>query len=412
MIAMTPQEDLDRIPLGPPASKAFRAKKLRPAVIAVTLLMLLVSASGLFLSLPAALGGHVDFRSFYTAGFMVRAGHAGEIYDYAQTRMFQNLIVGRADVALPFNHLAYESLLDVLFSFFTYRAAYVAFLMFNAAVLGVIVYMFQPYLTPLRDVWSFLPVVFVVCFLPVTMTLIEGQDSLILLALLVASSLALDRQRDFGAGMLLGITLFKYQYAIPIALLFFVWRRWRFLAGFVLSGAVVTGVSAWLLGYSGVLSYVHYLPGASSKFSAANDVLYGIHPDGMPNLRGLVYMITGGAVSLTNLVTIGLSVTAFLWAAMRRPSMPWAVLAALLVSYHQMISDTSLLLLPLGLIACRCLEENAPQLVWVGLFTVLAFVGPTVLLFAGTRFYLLALPVLALFALSPDLGSLPKHAQG
>ena len=92
--------------------------------------------------------------------------------------------------------------------------------------------------------------------------------------------------------------------------------------------------------------------------------------------------------------------------------MPWAVLAALLVSYHQMISDTSLLLLPLGLIACRCLEENAPQLVWVGLFTVLAFVGPTVLLFAGTRFYLLALPVLALFALSPDLGSLPKHAQG
>jgi hypothetical protein len=385
---------------------SFDVRDLKSVVIVVALLMLFLSASGFLLSLSFALRGYVDFRSFYTAGFMVRTGHSSEIYDYAQTHKFQNERVGPAEIALPFNHLAYESLIDVLFSFFTYRGAYIAFLIFNLIILAVVVYMLRLYLTPLKDVWSYLPIAFVVCFLPVTMTLIEGQDSLILLALLVASSLELDRQNDLRAGMLTGITLFKYQYALPIAFLFFIWRRWRFLAGFVLSGAVVIGISVWLIGYSGVLSYIHYLPGASSRFSAANDALYGIHPEGMPNLRGLVYMVSGGAVSLTNLITAALSCIALAWAAPRRPSMPWAVLTALVVSYHQMISDTSLLLLPLAVIVCRLMKGGVLG-AWIGTFAALAFVGPTLLLFAGTRFYLLVLPILGLFVLAPGLEPSP-----
>ena len=56
--------------------------KLRPTVIAIAFILFFISASGILLSLPLARTGHVDFRHLYTAGYMVRAGHAADVYDY------------------------------------------------------------------------------------------------------------------------------------------------------------------------------------------------------------------------------------------------------------------------------------------------------------------------------------------
>jgi hypothetical protein len=390
------EETSNRISLGG-VNSAILAK-LRPILIALAFVMFFVSACGILLMLPLARSGHVDFRIFYTAGYMVRTGHSTEIYDRAATQKFQDILVSPADGNLPFNHLAYESLIDLPFSYFSYRNAYCAFFITNLAFLVGTIYMLWPYLSPLRAVWTYLPIAVVICFLPVAMALIEGQDSLLLLMLLVASNFALNRQKELSAGMLLGITLFKFQYALPIALLFFIWKRWRFLAGFALSCAVVTGLSFWLLGYSGVLSYLHFLPGASWRFSAANDALLGIHPEGMPNLRGLSYALSGGSVSITNMVTIMSSCLVLVWAARRRPSLPGALLAALLVSFHQMISDASLLILPLGLVLAGATASERTRKEQIALVLAgAAIVFPTFLLFAGTRFYLLALPVLGLF---------------
>jgi hypothetical protein len=374
--------------------------KLRPILIALAFLMFFVSACGILLMLPHAKSGHVDFRIFYTAGYMVRSGHSTEIYDRAATQKFQDMLVSPADGNLPFNHLAYESLMDLPFSYLTYRNAYYAFLITNLFFLVGAIYILWPYLSPLRVMWTYLPVAVVICFLPVAMALIEGQDSLLLLMLLAASNFVLNRKKELSAGMLLGLTLFKFQYALPIALLFFIWRRWRFLAGFALSSAVVTGLSFWLLGYSGVLSYLHFLPGASWKFSVANDTLLGIHPEGMPNLRGLSYAFSGGSVTVTNVVTIISSCLVLVWAARRPPSLPGALLAALLVSFHQMISDASLLILPLGLVLGTATAPGRTRREQIALaLAIAAIVFPTFLLFAGTRFYLLAIPVLGLFLL-------------
>jgi hypothetical protein len=394
--------------------------KLRPIVMAIAFLMFFVSACGILLVLPQARSGHVDFRSFYTAGYMVRTGHSTEIYDRAATQRFQNMLVSPADGDLPFYHLAYESLIDLPFSYLGYQNAYYAFFVANLVFLTGSICMLWPYLSPLRAVWTYLPLAVVICFLPVAMALIEGQDSLLLLVLLVAANFALNRQRELTAGMLVGIALFKFQYALPIALLFFIWKRWRFLAGFALSCTVVSGLSFWLLGYSGVLSYLHYLPGASLKFSAANDTLLGIHPEGMANLRGLFYAFSGGSVSITNIATIVSSCLVLVWAAARRrPSLPGALLAALLVSFHQMISDASLLILPLGFVLAESMAPGRTRREQIALaLASAAIIGPTFLLFAGTRFYLLALPVLGVFAFwdwpsaSPNNGAVsPKRPQ-
>lgn len=389
---------------------SVNVKKLRPIVIAVISIMFLLSAAGLFLSLPSALSGHVDFRTFYTVGYMTRTGHGAEIYDPEKYQQYQNNLVAPLEGLLPFNHLAYESLLYVPFSFFPYRIAYLLFLCANLIVLLASARLFRPLLGSLSEMWAWLPQALVVSFLPVAMALIEGQDSLLLLLLFVAAIGAFNDRNDFKAGVLLGLSLFKFQYAIPVALILVSWRRWQFLRGFVLSGAIVTAVSVWLAGLSGSLLFVHSILEVSARYSPANGALYGIHPDGMPNFRGFSYMVAGSSVSASHLITICLSAVSMIWAASKRPWIPGALLAALLVSYHQVIADSALLIIPIGLILSRELKDlRTLRSRFVTLLACIGLIGPTILLFANTRFYLLALPVTGLFFLwdspSPNTSS-------
>src|SRR6266436_5773843 len=108
------------------SDSALRAK-LRPIIITIAFLMFFVSVAGVFLTLPLGRSGRVDFRHLYTAGYMVRVGHAADVYDYTLYEKFQNELVGPAQGALPFNHLAYEALFYVPFSLLSYQHAYLAF---------------------------------------------------------------------------------------------------------------------------------------------------------------------------------------------------------------------------------------------------------------------------------------------
>jgi hypothetical protein len=391
---------------------AVRAK-VRPLVITVAFLMLFVSVAGVLLTVPLGRNGHVDFRTFYTVGYMVRTGHGSEIHDPEKCQEFQNKLVGSVEGLLPFNHLAYEGLLYAPFSYSGYKSAYLMFLGFNLIVLAGTVQVLRPLFTALSEVWSLLPVAIVVCFLPVAMTLIEGQDSLLLLLLFACSAVAMGKQNDFEAGALIGLTLFKFQYAIPVGLLFLVWKRWTFLRGFALSGTIALVLSLWITGLSGAASYFHSLTDVSARYSSANGVLYGIHPDGMPNLRGIGYTLSNGSVTATHWFVLVGSVGVMVWGALKRPSLPVALLAAMLVSYHQVIADSSLLVLPVGLMLAGSVREiSTRKSNLVPVLSCIAIIAPTVLLFANTRFCLLALPAAGLFALWDGGTTSPKVLKG
>jgi hypothetical protein len=45
--------------------------------------------SGWIFFFPGAMQGHADFRQLYTAGYMIRTGHASELFDYAAQKHFQ-----------------------------------------------------------------------------------------------------------------------------------------------------------------------------------------------------------------------------------------------------------------------------------------------------------------------------------
>ena len=84
----------------------------------------------------------------------------------------------------------------------------------------------------------------------------------------------------------------------------------------------------------------------------------GIGPRRMPNLYGIFFTLTP-----TNRLAITLTIAASLlllaWAATRKPSLPLALLVAILVSYHLYPCDLTLLLLPISLLCDRLFAEDS-----------------------------------------------------
>ena len=364
-----------------------------------------ISTWVIFLSFPIAIWTRADFRDIYTSGYLVRSGYAHQLYDLEVQRQFQNQLVSARTSLLAFDHLAYETFLFVPFSYFSYPAAYFFFMAWNAALFVLSFVVINPFLYRLSVVWKLLPIGIFLGFLPVTIALMLGQDSVLILVLFSLATVLLRKNRDIAAGALVGLAFFKFQIVIPIAFLFLVWRRWRVFAGICLSAAVATTASCMLVGLSGMHGYVKLLTSMSGD---ATQYQYGLITVAMPNLRGLISALIEGAVParISQAITVLISILLILWvgfagrlASRGRDSLPIAITAATLVSYHILVQDLSMLLIPISLTLERCLGANAwsshsDRLKCYAAMTVL--VVPSVVFLSTRYFCITALPILFL----------------
>lgn len=383
------------------------AKRFWPQVLVLRLLPLLVAYQLLLaiIFVPLALRGLDDFRQLYTGGYMVRTGHADELYDYdTQQRFEERLIPDGRHFMLPINHLAFEELLFVPLSLLTYRAAYWAFMAFNGTLLFLCARLLGRRLKIQADQRKWIPALLLLAFFPIPRALEKGQDSIIMLTLLAAALWSLDHEKEFVAGLLVGIGIFKFQIVIPIALLFLVWRQWRFFAGFSASTVGAGLVSLWLVGLDGAKEYAHMLLSMSVRLTSDSDMVrYGTHPRDMINLRGLLSAIFDGKLphGYVQLLIAACSVVVLLAAARQRPSLPLAIAAASLVSYHFIVHDASILIIVIAGALCS-------GLVWNGAIAILLLVAPLCGMIPDHG-YLAAIPLLGLFLLM--LGDVPKRGE-
>jgi ABC-type Na+ efflux pump permease subunit len=151
--------------------------------MAIPAILLGLQISGWIFFLPGAMQGHCDFRHLYTAGYMLRTGHRNELYDYDVEQKFQDSLVSREAIALPFNHLAYEALLFIPYSYASYRSAYFLFLVTNIALMVFAIRLMAPHTRRLSSMFFWLPTVLSFTFLPVAAAFMQGQDSIIQLLL-------------------------------------------------------------------------------------------------------------------------------------------------------------------------------------------------------------------------------------
>lgn len=389
-------------------SPAFVSPSLKPFLIGLVLVLAIFEGLGVYVThLP---GRSPDFRTFYAAGYLLRTDRA-HFYDMATQARVENEHVSPAALQLYFNHPAYEGLVDLPFAMLPFKPAYHVFIALNALLMLLCVLVARepfrtilPVVGPGRGLAMFL-------FAPLLLALAQGQDSLLFLLCVCLCWRQLERGDDLSAGLALALGLFRFQLAIPLAILLAARRGKRFAAGFLAGGAAVVALCVALVGVHGVQALVYLLrltSGASDNPEARAIIMA---PTAMANLRGLLYacatrwmpphagVVLVLAVSVVVLVACGILVRRV---STLQAAFAIAVLGALLVSYHLFLHDVTLLLLPILLLAGR-----APNWALLTAYTLPA-VG---LLLLGTNWYwLAALPMIALIVLASRGAAGPDRA--
>lgn len=362
---------------------------------------------------PIALSGRADFRQLYTGGYMLRTGHAHELYDYAKEKEFEDRLVSPADIALPINHLSYEELIFAPLSLVSYRSAYLLFLVLNVGALYICYGLIASRVPNVTGLFPWFPVSLFLAFVPLTVCLFQGQDSILLLTLLSLAFVNLDKKHEFTAGVWLGLGMFKFQLVVPMALLFLLWRKWRVVAGFAMSAAAMLLISSLLVGLTAMRSYLEMMVSMSTGLtSAAEQAHYATVPQMMANLRGLSAGLLSGELSHRSVfwVVIASSLALLALATRAKPSLPIAVTASILVSYHLFIHDLSILLLPLLVCFDGCLRAGTVGEKAALLVSTITFIAPLQISFSGLHFYRVCLPILGLLVVLHDMQRLSSAA--
>jgi hypothetical protein len=384
----TPMTAEEHLPSGAQRTRSLEViLGLLPLVLGLQLLIWIVY-------LPVALRGDADFRNCYAAGMILQSGRGHQLYDYELQKTIQDKFISPSSNVLPYVHLPYEALLFAPLAAFSYRSAFFCFFGFNLLCLLVSYRMLRKKLGRLHSLWRWFPFLFVVGFVPIAAALMQGQDSVITLLLLAGALVSLEAGNDLLAGSLVGLVMFKFQLVLPIAALFFLWRRWRFVLGASFSMFITLAVSALVVGITGLVQYARSLRNISTTFTAGGKVLYLMPVSRMPNLRGLILAIphfpSGAATALVlilSLVFLGLAA----WSG-RKASTQWqlaiAVSAAAVIGYHVLMHDLSILLIPMAMFLDQRIARGLWNIPIVWLSTPLCF-------FAYD--YVVALPVLGMF---------------
>ena len=360
-----------------------------------------------------------DFRQIYAAAYLVRSGHAHELYLYNSQKQVQDEFVSAQPQALPFVSPAYEALFLSPLAVFKFRTAYLIFLGINLISLGGCFALLRPWMSHLHVVFRWLPAAIFLGFLPIAAALVEGQDSILLLTLLTMAFVLTTRQSDFPAGLITGLALFKFPIVLPIAFLLFVWRRWGFVAGFAVSAAAVASVSVWITGISQTRLYVESLISIAGLRPASNGLaMYPVNWRMMANVHGLTAGITTGSISNSWLsgLTIFLSAVVLIWTAIRGLHvystsclLLLAMPCSLLVAHHTYMHDLSVLVLPTivvlnGFLPAEASGTRRERL--ISRAAALTFVAPVVESFAPGYFFLVAIPVVLLLAATASAASI------
>lgn len=295
--------------------------------------------------------GYADFTIFYSAANIVRSGHGSELYDEqvqyrAQLAAAPNVKI--RNVALPYNHPPFEALLFLPLSYLPYLAAYLTWVGINLAMLLIAVWLLRR-AGPFKTISTAKFFLLALIFFPVFLTIYQGQDLLLLLLIVCSSYVCLRKDADFLAGCALGLGVFRPELALPFALIIAFVRKKVFVAGFILSALSMALVSVWVVGWRTFCFYPKYVYDME-RISGHGSIVSA----DMPNFRGFISLFFHGepiALILTALVSM--LVTAYVLRCVR--SVPKtieanffiAILFSLLVSYHALVHDLGLLLIPI-----------------------------------------------------------------
>lgn len=197
-------------------------------------------------TLTGRLGG--DYPAFYGAGRILVEGDWENLYSPTRQHAIQeNLFPQEKSAFLAFSYPPFVALAYYPLSLFSYRASYIIHTLLMVSALIFTIQLIRPF-NPLIDRYPLSALALSLSFYPLFRAITGGQNIAITLLLIVSSWRMVLANREWLAGMILGLLLFKPQFAIPLMGLLVLSGRWRVGLGSVFTAIMLYSLGSWVSG--------------------------------------------------------------------------------------------------------------------------------------------------------------------
>lgn len=310
---------------------------------------------------------YTDFSVFYTAGTILRQGLGHDLYNRQVQFRVQEDFAGHLPFRhgpLPYIHPPFEAPIFLPLSYLPYPKAFELWDVLSLGMLLGAAVVLRRSVAMLRTAPLWKVVLVSLTFFPVFVCFLQGQDSILQLLLCALAYSAMKRKADFFAGCWLALAAFKFQFTIPIVLLFFLWKRRKVALGFSAVGVVLVLASVAIVGVKAMLDYPAFILRIVNTSG-----LGGVPLRLLPNLHGLA---RGWPAPLSGLLGITLaavsSVALFAFAVVKGKvpeqagglelQFSLALVVSGLIAWQTNAHDLGLLSIALVLVADYCLAQT------------------------------------------------------
>jgi hypothetical protein len=228
----------------------------------------------------------IDFISFYTAGRIARSGDYAHLYDLQTQREIQSKLIP-PDTFVGgvsfFNHPPYLAPLLSIITSDDYIKSYMVWTAIIACMLFLCFLIIYHFL--LSEGWDRISAILCgansVLFYPLLLSFLKGQDTAFILCGLLLWMFGLLKGKEFVSGLGLALATLSPPIAGALALPLICSRR-KAGGWFCLAFIVLATISLGLVGYKGMLDFLHLL------FLSSQGQGFSLNPTKMFNFLGLL----------------------------------------------------------------------------------------------------------------------------
>ncbi len=210
------------------------------------------------MTISGRLGG--DYPAFYTAGRIIAQGDGDHLYSAQKQSAVQQellLISGSKENFAPFVNPPFLAAAYYPLSLIPYRLSYAIHTLLLVGATLLAVWLLRP-LTGHTSTQFVLTFCLVLTFYPMLRAILGSQNTALSFLLIVLCWRKVQENKQWLAGVALGLLLFKPQYALPLIGLHLLSARWRVVAGSLLTALLLYGLGALVSGRYWVTEWLRY----------------------------------------------------------------------------------------------------------------------------------------------------------
>ncbi|HEU0292964.1 MAG TPA: glycosyltransferase family 87 protein [Anaerolineales bacterium] len=295
-----------------------------------------------------------DFMAFYAAGRSVVEHTPAAAYDLAYTKEYEEKVLGyriAEEEVMSFNHPPLTLPILWLAAHFEYVPAFHIWAGFLLILCGFCAHTGVKLFPEARGISKIALWIGVFLFFPLFISIVNGQDSALLLLGTLIWYYGFTQGSSRTAGLGLALTTIRPQIAMVLAVPFFFNASWRKVWWwFCLGGVVLIVASIIMVGWEGIRNLLNIL-----SISAAGEG-YKMNERAMVNLIGLINRLLPDLNAVTIRLIgwtgylVGLAILSLIWKSVpivTNRHISLATIIAVFFSPHLHYHDLALLILPI-----------------------------------------------------------------